>query len=250
MDIDKSSSVYSSHGIHEIRPKVLFNKIEEVFNGQNVTFNVNIPSSAIGGLTLLESAVLVSLMKLLKPLEIFEFGTYFGATSCLLAENSLKKARITTIDLPRNCSSLACSSTEIREKYLFDADVNDQYLRNKFLESGAINIERADGYVKEKIRQINIDSRDIMPAECGWLSFYDYIFIDGGHDFETIKTDTKNAISMSSQDSIIIWHDYRSSIHEDVTRFIDDFSKDNSIIYVQSTMLAFMLKGKFKRIFC
>jgi len=75
---------------------------------------------------------------------------------------------------------------------------------------------------------------------------FDFIFIDGGHDYETVRIDTENALKMAKDDAVIIWHDYRSKIHGDVTSFVDDFSADHPIIHVQNTMLAFTLRGNLR----
>ena len=45
-----------------------------------------------------------------------------------------------------------------------------------------------------------------------------------------------------------LWHDYRSKIHGDVTRFVDDFSGDRAVIHIENTMLAFILNGNFKHL--
>ena len=50
---------------------------------------------------------------------------------------------------------------------------------------------------------------------------------------------------MVKENAIIVWHDYRSKIHEDVTKYIDELSKDKKIVYVQNTMLALHFLGKY-----
>lgn len=236
---------YLTNGIHEIRPKVLFQKIENLFPDSNIMFNVSIPTSAIGGMTLLESSILVSLTKLLSPSNFFEFGTYLGATSVLLAINSSEHAKVTTMDLPPE--NIAPKTTEIDDYRILHDDVeNDNYLRCMFAEKGAFYIDRTDDITKRKIYRIHHDSRTLNPLNLGLSERFDFIFIDGGHDYETVKIDTTNALNMAKEDAVVIWHDYRSKIHGDVTKFVDEFSHENSVIHVQNTMLAFTLKGKFR----
>lgn len=50
--------------ITSIRPQVLFQAVEASFPNENLGFMVIIPSPDIGSMTLLESSVLVSLLKL------------------------------------------------------------------------------------------------------------------------------------------------------------------------------------------
>jgi predicted O-methyltransferase YrrM len=236
---------YLTNGIHEIRPKVLFQKIETLFPDNNIMFNVSIPTSTIGGMTLLESSILVSLTKLLSPSDFFEFGTYLGATSVLLAINSSEHAKVTTMDLPPE--NIAPKTKGIDDSRILHDDLeNDNYLRRMFAEKGAFYINRTDDITKRKIHRIQHDSRTLNPLDLGLSENFDFIFIDGGHDYDTVKIDTANAFHMSKEDAVIIWHDYRSKIHGDVTKFVDEFSHENSVIHVQNTMLAFTLKGKFR----
>jgi len=239
-----STENHLTKGVHEIRPKVLFKKIETSFPDDNVMFSVSIPSSAIGGMTLLESSILVTLTKLISPSEFFEFGTYMGATSVLLAVNSSATAKITTVDLEPETVELSDSNDDAL--ILKDDVENDNYLRRMFAEKGSFYIDRADAATKAKIHRMYHDSRTLDPAKSGLSKRFDFIFIDGGHDYETVRIDTENALKMAKDDAVIIWHDYRSKIHGDVTSFVDDFSADHPIIHVQNTMLAFTLRGKFR----
>lgn len=238
-------SDYLPSGIHEVRPKVLFKKIEDFFPDTNVMFNVSIPTSDIGGMTLLESSILVTLAKLMSSTEFFEFGTYLGATSILLAVNSNEIAQVTTLDLIPE--SVAPKAQNDNEAVILNNDVeNDNYLRRMFVKKGAFYIDRADEVTQRKIHRIYQDSRTLNPLEHKLVDRFDFIFIDGGHDYETVRIDTLNAMEMAKEDSVIIWHDYRSKIHGDVTRFVDAFSHEHSVIHVQNTMLAFTLRGKFR----
>ena len=74
-------------GLAHIKPKVVFMKIE-ASDPAPVSMRINVPSSDIGSVTLLEAAALVSLVKLVKPRKIFEFGTFLGYSTSLLVENS------------------------------------------------------------------------------------------------------------------------------------------------------------------
>ncbi|MCU7932186.1 MAG: class I SAM-dependent methyltransferase [Candidatus Thiodiazotropha sp. (ex Codakia rugifera)] len=232
--------------ITEIRPKVVFQAVERMYPAQNTEFTVNIPTSAIGGLTLLESSVLVSFIKLISPQEIFEFGTYMGATTLLFARNSQERTSIVTIDIDPSTTSTREGINE--KEYLSDDAANDEYLKDIFSKHGAIYIDRAQKAIKQRVTQIHQDSTTIEPKAQNFLNRFDLIFIDGGHDFNTVKSDTKNALRMATDDAIIVWHDFRSQIHGDVTSFLNEFCKNHEIIHIQNTMLAFMLIGKHKEI--
>jgi predicted O-methyltransferase YrrM len=119
-------------------------------------------------------------------------------------------------------------------------------LRRNAFANGAIHLDRAAQRFRRKVNRIHCDSRTLDPIARGLAGRFDFIFIDGGHDFETVSSDTANALRMAKDDSVIIWHDYRSNIHQDVTRFVDGFSGKNPVIHVQHTMIAFTLRGRFR----
>jgi predicted O-methyltransferase YrrM len=242
-----TTSHNSLANIREIRPKALFEQVETNNPGRNVMFSVSIPSSAIGGMTLLESSILVSLATLTGAASFFEFGTYMGATSVLLASNSESHARVTTVDLPPASVSQDKPQGDEAKLILENDTENDNYLRRVFAEKGAFYIDRADAAVQAKIERIFHDSRTLNPVRENLAGRFDFIFIDGGHDYDTVAIDTANALLMAKPDAVILWHDYRSKIHGDVTRFVDDFSQDHRVVHVQNTMLAFMLKGRYQQ---
>lgn len=236
--------------IRSIRPKVLFERVERRFPEQNVGFRVNIPSSAIGGMTLLESSVLVSLCKLLDPRRLFEFGTFLGASTLLLAENTHDDARIFTLDMgadaaERGDGALPAASGTAGLDILGRGDHNDSYLRGQYQQRGAVCIARASEQTRRKVQQLHQDSRTLNPAAHDFVRAFDYVLIDGGHDLETIAADTANAERMIREDAVILWHDYRSSIHADVTEFMAEYSAPGPLYHVEHTLLAFCLTGRF-----
>jgi len=228
--------------IIEVRPKAVFQKIEQVFSERDIDFLVKIPSSQIVRLHLLESAIIVSLIKLTNPLKIFEFGTYMGATTVLMATNSPKETHVSTLDIDDQKTKFINDSTSYN---LWDAAENDNFLRKKFKNEGAIHISRSTSEVKSKITQIFCDSKLLDLDKLSLKNKFDLIFIDGGHDYETVENDTSKAFSMATEHSIIIWHDYKSQIHQDVTHFLNSLSHNQKIIHIQNTMLAIHCIGDY-----
>lgn len=225
-----------------IRPKVVFEKVEKTIPDTDIEFIVKLPSSKIGGLHLLESSILVSMIKLTNPSNIFEFGTYMGASTVLMASNSPNYTLVTTLDVD-NQSEI--TEQEPSSYNLQNAHDNDNFLRSKFRNNGAIHIERCKPDIKDKIIQIFCNSKDLDIEKQNFRKKFELIFIDGGHDYETIESDTKKALDMATDDAVIIWHDYTSQIHRDVTYFINEMSKNSKIIHVQNTMLALHFRGKY-----
>ena len=73
------------------------------------------------------------------------------------------------------------------------------------------------------------------------------IFIDGGHDIVTVKSDTKNSLKMISDDepACIVWHDYTHPEYPDVKEYLDKFAEDNgyTLYHIADTVLCFDLKN-------
>ena len=60
------------------------------------------------------------------------------------------------------------------------------------------------------------------------MSKIDYVFLDGGHDYETVKNDLNNCLEViSKNDGIILCDDYNLSNAPGVEKAIDEFVKKN-----------------------
>ena len=59
----------------------------------------------------------------------------------------------------------------------------------------------------------------------------DLIFIDGGHDYTTVKNDLDQSKKIISQSGTILCDDYNLSYAEGVKKAIDEFIKENSCKY-------------------
>lgn len=199
------------------------------------------PPSGIGSLLTLESCLLVALSKIVSAKAIFEIGTFNGNTTLLLAANTAEDAIVTSLDLPPG-------DIEVIEEIklnLQDANQNDQYLRQVFKQRGAFYLERAASRVRSKIRLIHCNSIDFDPAEENLVASQDMVFVDGGHDYATIKNDSEKALQMLRSDGIIVWHDYLSKIHTEVETYLQDLASERRIISIGSTMLCIYLQGKY-----
>ena len=226
-----------------IKPKSIFSLLKE-----SVTFKVDIPSIEIGGLTLLESSILVSLLKILKAKYIFEFGTYFGSTTKLFSQNTTNNSRIYSIDFNMNKYEPIISKSDLEnQKYLHNGITNDQYLSYLLKKKGPYKIIKKKKILK-KIKLLKLDSKLLDIKKLNFKNKFDFIFIDGGHDYKTIMSDSKNSLLMKKKDSIIVWHDYKSKIHTAVTKYLNNFNKNKKIVYIKNTMLAFAMYGKYSKI--
>ena len=70
------------------------------------------------------------------------------------------------------------------------------------------------------------DSKEIIPILD--LTDIDYVFIDGGHSYETVKNDLNNCKAIIDNNGIILCDDYNLSYAPGVKEAIDEFSfKEN-----------------------
>lgn len=227
--------------IPSIRPRQIFKLVEDKFPAQNVEITLTMPPSAIGSLLTLESSLLVALLKITEAKRIFEIGTYNGNTALLFANNTPWDAVVTTLDLPPE----EIEMHEDSELDLRDANQNDQFLRQIFKTQGAFYVDRASPDIRSKIRLLNENSFTFDPGSHGLVGTQDIVFVDGGHNYETIKSDTLKAFQMAKSDSVIIWHDYGSKIHTEVEVYLHELAAEQKLICIGNTMLCICFQGKF-----
>ena len=209
--------------MHHVRPYKLFTLIDG--SGCDNTVRVPIPKRrGLGGLSLLESFSLIAAAKLVNAQRIFEIGTYLGTTTLNLALNVGENSEILTLDLDEDRAALA------------NQHPADSELTKKHLESRK-TLDFFDTPVSGKVKILTGDSKrfDFSP----WRACVDLIFIDGGHDFATVKSDTENAFELIRTDrrSCILWHDYGNPEYSALTDYLDELSQRLEIFHIEDTML-------------
>lgn len=235
-------------GVMTVKPRVFFSKVEQAFRAP-VPMDLYVPSSGIGSITLLEAAILVSLLKLMPPRRAFEFGTFLGYSSSLILKNTDAACEVHTIDLGQDVEAYAEANAYTDEELHADDKKNDDYLRFVQGSKGAYYLSALGQEDQARVRRLFGDSTRLDVAAHGYAGAFDFVFIDGGHDTATIASDTTKALEMVGDDGVIAWHDFNSTIHSDVTDFVRGFSANHLVLHVQSTMLALLLVGDARRRF-
>jgi predicted O-methyltransferase YrrM len=141
-----------------------------------------------------EGAVVALIAKTLQARQVFEFGTFRGRTSMLLAATS-PDVQVVTVDLPPECSSdfvraQAASSTEITCPNLFDG------VRGSLIK----------GEYASRIKQLQQNSADLDAGP--YRGRFDLVYIDGSHSYSAVKSDTKKALAMLAPKGTVVWDDY------------------------------------------
>jgi len=230
-------------GIVKIKPRLLFSKIEQAFEDPT-DLQLHIPSSGIGSVTLLEAAALVSVLKLMNPQKVFEFGTFLGYSTALFLRNTAETCQVFSIDLGTNVSDYQQANTYSEEELRSDDKKNDDYLRLVQGTQGPLYLRGLDPRQQARLHLLYGDSTKFNVKAHALNGGVDFVFVDGGHDTATIKSDTDKAAEMIGGNGVIFWHDFDSRIHSDVTDFMKDHSAQGIVFHIENTMLACRFYGK------
>lgn len=175
----------------------------------------------------IESAILISLIKIMRPARLFEFGTYLGEQTLNMAANIPDDGVVYTLDLDLK---------SFEEAALHDADFP---IAKKQLELPKVF---ADTPFNKRIKCLYGDSTkfNFYP----FRGSFEFILIDGGHDLKTVDSDTKNAINMLSlrDPCCILWHDYLNPNYQ-ITDYLDNLSIDLDLFHVEETKYVFYLRN-------
>lgn len=175
-----------------------------------------------------ETAVLLTIAKLVHPRTFFEFGTFLGMEILNLAANLPPETRLYTLDLDEE-SALRIEQEEY-EKGLTKVHME---MRQKLAFLGS--------QYEQKITRLYGDSNHF-----DFSRFYgrmDMVYVDGGHALPTLSSDTANAYKMLSQDraACIAWHDFGFPKAPAVAPFLTELSASQELFHVEETALVFTL---------
>ena len=215
--------------INVIRPSHLLT----LFNNCDLqrSFVAEIPDGDIGSTSMLEKVCLIVLGRLVEAKSVFEFGTFKGETTKLFIANKIGES-VATLDLDYVEGEIS------RENFNLSNDLeNDRFLTQIRKTSVDIEIKKFASSVGVSVELLknNSISLDVSNRK----GRYDLIFIDGGHTSEIIENDTKLALAMLAEGGCIVWHDYGSQIHTEVTKYLDKLSYGRSLFSVGSTSIVF-----------
>jgi predicted O-methyltransferase YrrM len=162
----------------------------------------------------MEQFAVCAIAQLRKPTMVFEFGTFDGATTLLLARN-LPSARIVTLDLDRVQAQSATVEDEI-------ANARD-----------GVGSRFAGSAESARIEQLLGDSRqfDFSP----WYGAIDLVIVDAGHDYACASADTTTALRLVRPGGVVVWDDYTTG-WPDVVRAVDETGR--KIFHLAGTDLA------------
>lgn len=210
-----------------IRPHQLFNLVETPSYEARLV-KIVLPDKRAP--ILLDTAVLLSLAKLVQPKTYFEFGTYLGVQLLNIIANLPPSAHAYTLDLDETSAGKA------------EQHENDRPLTLEHLQSQDILAFRHSSY-ESQITRLFGDSNifDFSPYD----RRIDMIFVDGGHDLRTLRSDTENSFRMLNDNhkGCIAWHDYGNPVYPHLKTYLDELSETRDIFFVEDSMVAFYLQN-------
>jgi predicted O-methyltransferase YrrM len=174
-----------------------------------------------------ELAYMALITRNLAPSAIFEIGTYRGRTALNFALNSPEDCKVYTLDLPVEGRDSAATRCHAPDAWIIKHSDTGLYYRGKDC--------------AEKIQQLWGDSRkfDFSP----YFGAIDLVFVDGAHDFETVLSDTKNALKLLRPGGVVLWHDFGLyGDYNDVTRAVMSLVSGNDVFQIGNTQLAYYRK--------
>lgn len=184
-------------------------------------------SKKLGNPSLFEQTVLAAVARYLAPHTIFEFGTYDGATTLLLALNTPESTVIHSIDLPANDPIRALDS-------------DDTFYTGGILVGEAF-LKRPE---KKRINQI---LENTMLFDCAGLhKKVAFVFVDAGHTYECVKNDSEKALAMLGEPGVIFWHDYTVG-HPGVYVYLNELAEKIPLVQIAGTTLVCHVKGQVSK---
>ena len=166
---------------------------------------------------------------LFKPKNFLEVGIFQGVTARNICEllykihgNDFKYIGIDIFDLSEN------TKNEIVPNIKFNNPLKHIYYRYIKREN-PYSLKSVKSFLKKFENNIEIlkgDSRDILPNIN--LNQIDYVFLDGGHSYETVKNDLNNCKIIIENKGVILCDDYDLTYAPGVKEAIDEFVSINS----------------------
>jgi predicted O-methyltransferase YrrM len=166
-------------------------------------------------------------IKIKKPKSFLEVGVFHGVTARNVCEllfkihkNNFKYIGLDLFEKSDENESEIIPSTkfsnplkQIYFKYIKKQDPYTLEAVNDLLKDFEKNIHLVKGNSNKVLKKID-------------MSKIDYVFLDGGHDYQTIKNDLNNCVDVVENNGTILCDDYNLSYAPGVKKAIDEFVKE------------------------
>jgi predicted O-methyltransferase YrrM len=176
-----------------------------------------------------ERYLLDCLIRYCEPSNLFEFGTFTGTTSCLMADAAPANAVVHTLDLPSDAFETTYESYKGEH---VTSDIVGQEFRDNTKYDKRIVLHRSDS------RRF-----DFTP----FVGKMNFVFVDGSHDYDVVRSDSENALAMVAENGTIVWDDYQSKA-PGVVRALNELAHDVALIRIASSRLVIHRTPSFPKL--
>ena len=194
--------------------------IKSIIEWDNVNLTLKHLPHDEGHVSILEMLILSAFAsKLNETQNVLEIGTFEGITSLNCSLNA-KYSTLYTLDLP-----LDHSLDELQDKEYLDYDkdlINSDNRRSDILKNISNVIQLYGDSTKYDFSKTD----------------YSMAFIDGGHDYQTVKSDTENILKYINKPGSVFWHDY--DVTNDVGHYLLNISDEYDIKWIKNTRLCYL----------
>ena len=163
------------------------------------------------------------------PKKFLEIGIFHGVTArnvCdLMYRNHGLEFEYIGIDIFEEGDDF---EKEVAPSYKFNNPLKSIYFKY-FKRLNPYSVEAVEDLLKKYKKNINIikGNTNIVLKKLN-LTDVDYIFIDGGHDYNTVKNDLEYSKKFLSKEGVILCDDYDLTYAPGVKKAIDEFVSDNN----------------------
>ena len=160
-----------------------------------------------------------------KPKNFLEVGVFHGVTSRNICDllNKIHKQdfKFTGIDLFSNENIL--TKDEFIPKTKFSNPLKNFYYKyiSRLDPYSVLSVEKLLKKYKKNIRIIKGNSNKIL-KEIN-IEDFDYVFLDGGHKYETVLSDLKNLTKVIKNNGIVLCDDYDLTYAPGVKKAIEEY---------------------------
>lgn len=162
-----------------------------------------------------ERAILDGIVRHQRPRTIFEFGTFTGATTALLADAAPDDSLVHTIDLPDSAFPAGGFGGWFTSDLVGKAFAADERYKDRIV------LHRQD-----------LNTFDFEALE----GRVDLVFVDASHTYEAVLHDSRCALRILAPGGTIIWDDYQPAQWDSV-RALNKVAARRPLIRVTNTRL-------------
>lgn len=184
-----------------------------------------------GNVSAFELMAIVSIVADIQPKTVLEIGTFDGNTTLQVALNCQEDAVIHTIDLPNDPTETAMPVWTADLKYALD---KAKHIRKYVGTAMEANIVQHFG-----------DSTAYDFSKFTDQGLIDFCFIDGGHSYDCVKSDTENTFKHLSKNGVVLWHDFAPTCPGNFA-YLCELNKLYPLVHIAGTTIV-MHKSSFEQ---